>query len=324
MDAPPCQRFVKFTQYAKDLEEAYRTRATQNRTWLYVAGITGLAVAAASGGLAAATAVAAGTLALLSISGGFTAGAFATINNTQLANVYDDAAKEIGTAVATAEAAVFGAPQPAGPAAAPVAAPAAAAPAPPAPAQPAPVQPALAGAAVPAKVPPPSDAVCATHLSELINTVSEARNKLDTARTDSAEGALIRATAGQAALKDIVAAQTPKDITGVKLPGQITKIDNVAGTFRVPTGGKLVPLTVTNAPLDQAVPADIKIALGSKVFDMAATFPTKKGTHEYDVMLQIPATPPDGDSVKTYVPAIVVEKGKKRIPAAPGLTIVYP
>jgi hypothetical protein len=219
MDAPPCQRFVKFTQYAKDLEEAYRT-----------------------------------------------------------------------------EAAVFGAPQPAGPTAASTAAPAAAGPAPPAP-----VQPALAGAAVPAKVPPPSDAVCATHLSELIHTVSEARNKLDSARTDSAEGALIRATAGPAALKDIVAAQTPKDITSVKLPGQITKIDNVAGTFRVPTGGKLVPLTVTNAPLDQAVPADIKIALGSKVFEMAATFPAKKGTHEYDVMLQIPATPPDGDSVKSYI-----------------------
>jgi hypothetical protein len=44
-----------------------------------VAGILGLGVAAASGGLAAATAVGAGTLALLSISWGFAAGSFATI-----------------------------------------------------------------------------------------------------------------------------------------------------------------------------------------------------------------------------------------------------
>lgn len=300
MKSPPCDRFSKYTQYAKDLEEAYRTRGTQNRAWIYVAALTGLAVAATSGALAAATAVAAGTLALLSISGGFTAGAFATINNNQLANVYDDAAKEIGTAVANAEAHVWGVP--------------------PAPASAS----ASASAAAPAAAAPPSEAMCSAQLAELITTVSQARNKLDTARTDSAEGALIRATAGQAALKDIIAAQTSADVTGVRLDGQITKIDGVAGPFTVPEGGKLVPLTVTNAPLDQVAPADIKIAFGSKVIDMGAPFPTKKGAYEYEVILQIPAKPPDGDGVKTYVPALVLGKAKKRIPAAAGLTIVYP
>ncbi|MGH7304910.1 MAG: hypothetical protein ACRELZ_16630 [Candidatus Rokuibacteriota bacterium] len=272
-----------------------------------MAALTGLAVAAASGALAAATTVAAGTLALLSISGGFTAGAFATINNTQLANVYDDAAKEIGTAVAVAEATVFGPP----PASAP---PAAGAPA------------AAGGSPETASTTPepPSPATCSAQFAELVSLVSQARNKLDTARTDSAEGALIRATAGQSALKDIIAAQTSTDVTSVKLTGQITKIDGVAGRFDVPAGGKLVPLTVTNVQLDQAVAADIKILFGSKTIDMGAPFPTKKGAYEYEVLLQIPAKPPDGDGVKTYTPALVLEKGKKRILAAPGLTVVYP
>ena len=94
-----CSQLKTYILYAENLKEAYRTRATQNRTWIYVAAIGGLGVAAASGALAAATAVAAGTLALLAISGGFTAAAFATIDNSELANVYTVAANHIGTAL---------------------------------------------------------------------------------------------------------------------------------------------------------------------------------------------------------------------------------
>jgi hypothetical protein len=103
-DEEICKDLDKFVWYARDLKEAYRSRATQNRSWIYVAGITGLGVAAASGALAAASAVAAGTLALLAISGGFTAAAFATIDNSELANVYTVAANDIGTALANVEA----------------------------------------------------------------------------------------------------------------------------------------------------------------------------------------------------------------------------
>ncbi len=92
-----CSQLKTYILYAENLKEAYRTRATQNRTWIYVAAIGGLGVAAASGALAAATAVAAGTLALLAISGGFSAAAFATIDNSELANVYTVAANHIGT-----------------------------------------------------------------------------------------------------------------------------------------------------------------------------------------------------------------------------------
>jgi len=102
-DRDSCKRLDDYVAYAVDLKEAYRTRATQNRTWLYVAGIVGLGVAAASGGLGVAGA-AAGTIALLSVSGGFTAGAFATINNSELANVYTVAANDINSALAFVEA----------------------------------------------------------------------------------------------------------------------------------------------------------------------------------------------------------------------------
>ena len=103
-DAELCKNLDRFVWYARDLKEAYRSRATQNRTWIYVAAITGLSVAAASGALAAASTVAAGTLALLAISGGFTAATFATIDNSELANVYTVAANDIGTALANVEA----------------------------------------------------------------------------------------------------------------------------------------------------------------------------------------------------------------------------
>lgn len=98
-----CSQLKTYILYAENLKEAYRTRATQNRTWIYVAAIGGLGVAAASGALAAATAVAAGTLALLAISGGFTSAAFATIGNSELANVYTVAANHIGTALGSVQ-----------------------------------------------------------------------------------------------------------------------------------------------------------------------------------------------------------------------------
>jgi hypothetical protein len=99
----PCKQLTAYVSYAVDLKESYRTRATQNRSWLYIAGITGLGVAAASGGLGIAGAAAA-TIALLSVSGGFTAGAFATIDNAELANVYTVAANDINSALGHVEA----------------------------------------------------------------------------------------------------------------------------------------------------------------------------------------------------------------------------
>ena len=69
--ADACDAFNSYATYAQGLQESYHSRASQNRGWIYVAGILGLGVMAASGGLAAAASVGAGTLGLLSISGAF-------------------------------------------------------------------------------------------------------------------------------------------------------------------------------------------------------------------------------------------------------------
>jgi hypothetical protein len=154
-----CSALTEYIVYAVDLKESYRVRATQNRTWLYVAGIVGLGVAAASGGLGIAGA-AAGTIALLSVSGGFTAGAFATINNSELANVYTVAANDINSALAYVEARMTRC---------------------------------------------HSQEDCSGQLAYLREAVTTARNTLETARTDSAAGALARATAQKKLLDDEIA-----------------------------------------------------------------------------------------------------------------------
>ena len=102
--ADACEAYSKYEIYAQELQEAYHSRATQNRGWIYVAGILGLGVAAASGGLAVASTVGAGTLGLLAISGGFAGGSFATINNEALALSYTVAANDIDKALKNSRA----------------------------------------------------------------------------------------------------------------------------------------------------------------------------------------------------------------------------
>src|SRR5262245_57491725 len=38
-DKDVCKAYEEYENYARDLQEAYHTRATQNRGWIYVAGI---------------------------------------------------------------------------------------------------------------------------------------------------------------------------------------------------------------------------------------------------------------------------------------------
>ena len=259
-----------------DLKEAYRTRTTQNRTWIYVAGIMGLGVAAASGALAAATAVAAGTLALLAISGGAAAASFATIDNTQLANVYNMAANQIGTALASAEAQM---------------------------------------------IRDPKD--CATALATLVIAVSDARNTLEIARTDSAAGALVRAQAGLKMITEVTAAQQAANPTQVILHGAITAInDTTAGRVSV-SAGNPVTLTVKNTQLENVPPKEIKVALGSAELEMTDPFPTKKSAFEYTVTVKVPSKRPDGNEKidgdeMVYIPFLIVGKSQPRIPISAG------
>ena len=94
-----CDEYQEYVKYAQQLQEAYQSRASQNRWWIYVAAITGLGAAAATGGLAAAGAAGVGTLALLGISGGFAAATFGTIDNTELAKMYAHSANSVDRAI---------------------------------------------------------------------------------------------------------------------------------------------------------------------------------------------------------------------------------
>jgi hypothetical protein len=103
-DAQACDEYREYVAYAQRLQEAYHSRASQNRWWIYVAAITGLGAAAATGGLAAAGAAGVGTLALLGISGGFAAGTFGTLENTELAKMYTLSANSVDKALLRADA----------------------------------------------------------------------------------------------------------------------------------------------------------------------------------------------------------------------------
>ncbi len=98
-----CKRYEEVHNKTLHLREAYHSRASQNRWWVYVAGALALGTAAATGGLGAVGA--AGTsIALLSISGGATSGFFAVLDNQDLAAIYTDSANKMTTGLQVAEA----------------------------------------------------------------------------------------------------------------------------------------------------------------------------------------------------------------------------
>jgi hypothetical protein len=97
----PCMRLDAYVNYSRDLQEAYHSRASQNRWWIYVAGTLGLATIAVSGGLAAAAASTT-AIAIVAISGGFTSSFFAFLGNDVLAGNYTAAANSVDDAIAAA------------------------------------------------------------------------------------------------------------------------------------------------------------------------------------------------------------------------------
>jgi hypothetical protein len=94
-------RLDAYVNYSRDLQEAYHSRASQNRWWIYVAGTLGLATIAVSGGLAAAAASTT-AIAIVAISGGFTSSFFAFLGNDVLAGNYTAAANSVDLAIAAA------------------------------------------------------------------------------------------------------------------------------------------------------------------------------------------------------------------------------
>ena len=99
-----CEEFTKYAQYTQELQEAYHSRATQNRFWIYASGTTALGTAAATAGVAALAASSSGTLVLLPIAGAFASGVFGVLDNSTLADIYTNAAARLETARQEAEA----------------------------------------------------------------------------------------------------------------------------------------------------------------------------------------------------------------------------
>ena len=285
-----CTQYQEYAQYAQNLMEAYHTRATHNRGWIYVAGITGLGVTAASGGLAAAAAVSAGTLALLAIGGGFAAGSFAVIDNPDLAKIYTISANRVDLALKVSELQMR--------------------------------------QSTAANVPG-----CGAALTQLREGVWDARTTLESSRTDTAVLALVRAKEQQRILQELIGTQRDTLPTRVTLDGLITEV-----VPKEVTQGqsKTITLTVSNVQLDIVPVADLKVALGSKILDLAEV-PTRSTSvaNQYTVKFLAPAQPPDkeqvteGTAVVTkdvmkYVPFLLVGPSKQRVPTSkPELVIEY-
>lgn len=229
-NATACGEYLTYVDYAEKLQEAYHSRATQNRWWIYVAGIVGLGVGAASAGLGIAGAAAA-SIALLAVSGGFTAASFATIDNQDLAKIYTIAATRVDTAFKDADAQLT----------------------------------------VSSDKRYGDAAACGRALLTLKQGLWEARTMLEEARTNTAVAALIRAREEQKTLTKIIASAQDADPTRVTLDADITdvtpdvlpkreqteitlKVVNVrlnqvaTADLKVSLGPKKIPITIPPTP----------------------------------------------------------------------------
>ncbi|MDO8475640.1 MAG: IPT/TIG domain-containing protein [Candidatus Rokubacteria bacterium] len=97
-----CEGYLSHVEWAQQLNEAYRTRATMNEWSIYLAGTIALGALSAVGGLGIAAAASTTTIGLIGVSSGFASGFFGLLNNSARAGFYTVAANEIASALAEA------------------------------------------------------------------------------------------------------------------------------------------------------------------------------------------------------------------------------
>lgn len=264
-----CDEYLAYDKYAQELQESYHSRASQNRFWIYGAGILGLGVVAASGGLAAAGAATVGTLALLSISGGFSASVFATIDNPTLADIYTIAANKVDTALRDARA------------------------------------------KIPANRTGPT---CKEALDDLRAKVSDARTRLEEARTDSAKAALQRAAAQQEALKKLAAEIQQVDDPTISVQNAV--ITAISPTTAV-TAKATVTLTVTGGRLNTVLERDMRVTVGAQQVDVTSRAPNPAVGGEWTVTFEAPP----GTAGAAYDVTLLVGPNRRPVSSAPGKKI---
>ncbi len=274
-----CQEFVDYANYTQDLKEAYHSRATQNRSWIFVSGTTALATVTTTAALAAASTASAGSLALVPIIGGFLSGVFALADNPTLADIYTIAANQLGTTLQKADEK-------------------------------------LATAQDGNRYKDP--AACASALVFLRQGVTETKNNLERARTDSAVAALQRATAQTQHLNQIAAEIQAQAVTQAVQKGEITKIDPEYVVIGDP---KEITLTVSNVNLASVALGDVKVSIDKETLNVSISPPDPQ-TGDYKVKFTPPAKPPIVGQLK-YTPTLLIGKAKTRVEAKKDTTLTY-
>jgi IPT/TIG domain-containing protein len=290
-----CAEYQVYHTYAQQLQEAYRSRATQNRWWIYIAGIIGLGTVAASGGLAAAAA-ATTTIAYLSVSGGFTAGVFATLDNSTLAEIYTIAANKVDTALVEADMrlTVTKSAKSSASGCAPGSPPGSTTGSPPD---------SATGSTMTRYEDEPA---CKTALDFLHKRVSKARTALEEARTDSAKAALQRSAAQQQALQQTAAQFAATNPTLVS-----ASITDITPTTFV-TSGTSVTLTVTMGAVQQT---DLTVGLGDQLVPVTEL---RNSGSTWQVSFVAPELPPG-----SYGPVLIVGENELKIENKSGKKLKY-
>lgn len=98
-----CEGYLSNMEWAQQLDQAYRTRATMNEWSVYLAGTIALGALGAVGGLGIAAATSTTTIGLIGVSSGFASGFFGLLNNSARAGFYTVAANDIAAALAEAD-----------------------------------------------------------------------------------------------------------------------------------------------------------------------------------------------------------------------------
>jgi hypothetical protein len=279
-----CAEFTTLERYAKELQEAYHSRATQNRSWIYGAGTIALGTVAAGGALAAASAASLGTLALLSISGGFASGFFGVLDNATLADLYTIAANSVGTTLTEAQNEL---------------------------------QPDHQGNRYGSGE--VQQRACARALYTLQVGLTEAKNNLERARTDSAIAAGVRAEAQRQKLNQLLGQQQSIMVTTVVRRAQIVSIEPVC--IEIGKSEKVtVTLIVTNANLKMLTFNDVRALLGPHELEVEWGLPVSED--KYHVTFKAPLKPPE-EGKTSYSPVLLIRRSKERIESLPETILRY-
>jgi hypothetical protein len=239
---------------------------------------------AASGALAAASAASLGTLSLLSISGGFASGFFGVLDNATLADLYTIAANSVGTSLTEAQNEL---------------------------------QPDSTGNRYGSGE--IQQRACARALHTLQVGLTDAKNNLERARTDSAVAAGMRAEAQRQKLNQLLGHEQFMTVTRVVQRAQIVSIEPVcieAGkSEKVP-----VTLIVTNANLKILTFNDVRVLLGPNELEVEWGLPVSE--YKYHVMFKAPVKPPE-EGKTSYAPVLLIRSSKERIESLPDVTLRY-